>query len=119
MNEWTSSLKEKGAVFSISVFILVLLLVGMLFQEKIGELLTNYTEHQTRRQAEALASQAAEKLGKPALVHVKLDTGLHRLGFTAAGEALKIKDLPGLDFEGIFDDIFSKYTSGASFPLQS
>ena len=62
MNEWTSSLKEKGAVLSISVFILVLLLVGMLFQEKIGELLTNYTEHQTRRQAEALASQASEKL---------------------------------------------------------
>lgn len=51
------------------------------------------------------ASHVAEKAGKPALVHVKLDTGLHRLGFTEAGEALKIKDLPGLDFEGIYSHL--------------
>ncbi len=51
------------------------------------------------------ASRAAEKAGKPALVHVKLDTGLHRLGFTDAQEALKIKDLPGLDFEGMYSHL--------------
>ena len=51
------------------------------------------------------ASRAAEKAGKRALIHVKLDTGLHRLGFTEAGEALRIKDLPELDFEGIYSHL--------------
>ena len=51
------------------------------------------------------ASDAAQKMGKQALAHVKLDTGLHRLGFTDAKEALKIKDLPGLDFEGIYSHL--------------
>ena len=51
------------------------------------------------------ASRAAEKAGKRALAHVKLDTGLHRLGFTEAGEALKIKDLPGLEFEGMYSHL--------------
>ena len=46
------------------------------------------------------ASETAEKLGKRALLHVKLDTGLHRLGFTDAGEAAQIASLPGLEFEG-------------------
>ena len=51
------------------------------------------------------ASRAAEALGIPALVHVKLDTGLHRLGFTDVKEALKIRDLPGLVFEGVFSHL--------------
>ncbi|MBR5909833.1 MAG: hypothetical protein IKZ66_07700, partial [Schwartzia sp.] len=62
MSKWTSWLKEKGAVFSMVIFALVLLLVGWLFQGRIAELLTDYTAHQTRRQAEALANQASEKL---------------------------------------------------------
>ena len=62
MNDWTSSLKEKGAVLSLAVFAAVLILVGVLFQGRVAELLTNYTAHQTRRQAEALANQASEKL---------------------------------------------------------
>ena len=59
MSDWIASLKEKGILVSISVFALVLLLVGLLFQNRVGELLTGYTGHQTRRQAEALASQAS------------------------------------------------------------
>ncbi len=51
------------------------------------------------------ASRAAEKAGKRALVHIKLDTGLHRLGFTNVKEALKIKNLPGLYFEGIYSHL--------------
>lgn len=51
------------------------------------------------------ASQAAVALGKQALVHVKLDTGLHRLGFTDVSEALKLNDLPGLDFEGVYSHL--------------
>ena len=51
------------------------------------------------------ASAAARQAGKNALVHVKLDTGLHRLGFTSARDALEIKDLPGLTFEGIYSHL--------------
>ncbi|MBQ7514887.1 MAG: hypothetical protein IJS96_01280, partial [Schwartzia sp.] len=53
----------KGNLLAILVFGLLLLLVGALFQRRVDELLTAYTESQTRRQAETLASQAAESLG--------------------------------------------------------
>ena len=62
MNERISSMKL-GTAFVVIAFGVVLLLVGVLFQDRMGELLTFYTEGQTRRQAEALAGQAAEKLG--------------------------------------------------------
>lgn len=58
----------------------------------------------TARDAQS-ASKAAVALGVPALTHVKLDTGLHRLGFTDAEEALKIRDLPGLRFEGVYSHL--------------
>ena len=62
MNDWASSIGKKGTALVMAIFALVLLLVGLLFQSRIAELLTDYTEHQTKRQAEALASQASEKL---------------------------------------------------------
>lgn len=58
----------------------------------------------TLRDGEA-ASRAALALGKQALVHVKLDTGLHRLGFTETQEALKLRGMPGLSFEGIYSHL--------------
>lgn len=56
------------------------------------------------RMAEAL-SKTAQRLGRPAHVHLKADTGMGRIGFLAdavleAAEA--IHKLPGIDFEGIF-----------------
>ena len=48
------------------------------------------------------ASRAAEKAGMASRVHVKLDTGLHRLGFTDAQEALRLRDLPGLEFAAVY-----------------
>jgi alanine racemase len=51
-------------------------------------------------------SEAAEKLNMTAKVHIKLDTGMTRIGFQmteeAVDEVLKIKELPCLDIEGIF-----------------
>lgn len=51
-------------------------------------------------------SQAAVRLGKTAKIHIKLDTGMTRLGFpmseAAIEEILEIAKLPGLDPEGIF-----------------
>ena len=51
------------------------------------------------------ASTAAKNAGKDALVHIKLDTGLHRLGFERTDEATKLKDYPGLSFEGIYSHL--------------
>lgn len=51
------------------------------------------------------ASQAAAQAGTSARVHIKLDTGLHRLGFEKSEEALAVKDLPGLEFEGVYSHL--------------
>ncbi len=48
---------------------------------------------------------AAARVGIPGRAHVKLDTGLHRLGLdadTGAGEALEICRLPNVRVEGLF-----------------
>lgn len=51
-------------------------------------------------------SDEAAALGKTAYVHIKIDTGMHRLGFTpdeAGADAVKkILALPNLEAEGIF-----------------
>ena len=53
-----------------------------------------------------LLSEAAVRLNKTARVHIKLDTGMTRLGFQmnedGIREVLEIATLPGLDMEGIF-----------------
>ena len=54
---------KKGTFIALVGFGLVLLLVGGLFHNRMEDLLSAYTESQTRRQAETLATQAAEKLG--------------------------------------------------------
>ena len=49
-------------------------------------------------------SEVAVRLNLPARVHVKIDTGLHRLGFDPdnIGDILRVFDLPGLLVEGTF-----------------
>ncbi len=56
-------LAKIGTPVVLLAFGVALLIAGMMFQGKLGELLIAYTENQTRRQAETLASQAGEKLG--------------------------------------------------------
>lgn len=55
--------------------------------------------------AEAL-SKAAEKLGAEAKVHIKLDTGMTRIGFQTDDEGLcdiiNISELPNIELEGVF-----------------
>ena len=54
--------------------------------------------------AEAL-SRAAQRLGRPALAHLKVDTGLNRLGVRTeeiAAFCTALRDLPGLEITGIF-----------------
>ena len=58
-----SSWKRKGtAIITLVVFAFVLLFVGVMFKDRMNDLLILYTERQTRRQAETLAGQAAENL---------------------------------------------------------
>ncbi|OAT81077.1 alanine racemase [Desulfotomaculum copahuensis] len=50
-------------------------------------------------------SRAAQKAGKTAKVHLKIDTGMSRIGVTpeeAPGFAAAVADLPGLEVEGAF-----------------
>ena len=49
-------------------------------------------------------SEAAVRLGKMMKVHIKLDSGMGRLGFSRPGlkDALAVFNLPGLDVEGVF-----------------
>lgn len=48
------------------------------------------------------AAAAARALGATARAHVKFDTGLHRLGFTRAEEALPLSEMEGLSLEGAY-----------------
>jgi alanine racemase len=53
-------------------------------------------------------SKAAQRLGRPARVHLKIDTGMGRLGVRpgeAAGFARLIESLPGLSLEGVFSHL--------------
>lgn len=51
-------------------------------------------------------SSAAQRLGKKARIHIKLDTGMSRIGFLPGEESLaaiqKIAALPGIQIEGCF-----------------
>ena len=51
-------------------------------------------------------SDTAEKMEKKAKVHIKLDTGMSRIGFKQDDESLavikKIAELPGIEIEGCF-----------------
>jgi alanine racemase len=51
-------------------------------------------------------SHAATRLGKSAKLHIKIDTGMGRLGFppeqTTVDTIIKISKLPGINLEGIF-----------------
>ena len=90
-----------------------------------AESLLSYDVMVTVFDAETAAafSSAAVKAGKSLRVHIKLDTGMSRIGFSAAEEAVEetveaiaeIAKLPGLVIDGIFShfscsDTDEKYT---------
>lgn len=76
--------------------------------ESLFEALIDYDITQTiytYEQAKVMSDVATFK-GKLAKVHVKLDTGMNRIGFGCVNESVeaivKISQLPGLDVEGIY-----------------
>lgn len=53
-------------------------------------------------------SRAAEALERPARLHVKVDTGMHRLGLAPAevpGFLTRLAELPGIQVEGLFSHL--------------
>lgn len=56
-----------------------------------------------------LLNEIGEKLGRPVSVHLKIDTGFHRIGFPddpdSIQKILTLKDLPWLSVEGIFSHL--------------
>lgn len=84
-----------------------ILVLGYTFPEQYNTLL-EYDITQTIFQYESarLLSEAALRAGHTATVHIKLDTGMGRIGFLPDGESLddieRICSLKGLNVEGIF-----------------
>lgn len=84
-----------------------LLVLGCIFPEQVEEMvegeirLTVYTEEMAEE-----ISKAAERLGKKAYIHIKVDTGMSRLGFMVSEESAasvtRISRMPGLVMEGMY-----------------
>ncbi len=66
---------------------------------------TIFTYHQAKT-----LSEVAKRLGKTGTLHIKLDTGMNRIGYQctqeSVGEIVRISKLPNLDMEGIFTHYF-------------
>ncbi|MFH2112639.1 MAG: alanine racemase [Candidatus Bathyarchaeota archaeon] len=64
-------------------------------------------------------SETAQEIGEEAKIHVKLDTGLGRLGFPASPEAVeaveKIVSLPGIMVEGIYSHFATAYEADKTY----
>lgn len=93
-----------------------ILVLGCIFPEQWVDALENniritvYTEELTK-----VLSDLAVKIGRKAYVHVKLDTGMGRIGFTPGKEGAdkieEISKLPNLVMEGLYTH-FSKADEG-------
>lgn len=70
-----------------------------LIENSITQTIYNYDDAK-------LLSEAATKLGKNALIHIAVDTGMGRIGFVPSDESAetvkKITELPRIDAQGIF-----------------
>ena len=84
-----------------------ILILGHVWPEEFEKLISLDIRFPLFKEEDAeLASQAGLKAGKSALVHIKVNTGMNRIGFgtDAAGVDMvrRIRQLPGLCVEGIF-----------------
>lgn len=112
------SFKGKGSnLLATLFFVAILLVVGALFQQRMSELLIHYTENQTKRQAETLASQAGENLGSElenlAYIASKIEANpeeMERLMPLVFHEAGVKQGVLAIDGRAIFGDSLSLYT---------
>lgn len=95
-----------------------ILLLGYLHPDEMDEALHNNITLTLYSTAQARAiSQAAERLGKAVDVHIKIDTGMMRLGFLPGEEhqALQAAKLPGINPVGIFSHFAEANSHDTSF----
>lgn len=84
-----------------------ILILGLVFEEHFQELAENdiHLSVSDVEMAEKFA-EAGRKLGRECHVHIALDTGMTRIGFSdtveSVGEIQKISQIPNLKIEGIF-----------------
>ncbi len=84
-----------------------ILVLGCIFPDQYDEMLENEIRATIYNMDGAkIISEAAEKMGKTAYFHIKIDTGMGRLGFMpnedSADTILKISQLPNVNIEGMF-----------------
>lgn len=111
-------LKEKNINILVALFfVAILLLVGILFRDRMGDLLIHYTESQTKRQAETLASLASEKLGTElenlAYVASKIEsnpTEVDRIMPLVFNEKGIKQGLLAIDGKAVYGDALSLYS---------
>lgn len=101
-----------------------ILILGASFEEEIEELILNNIAFSIFSYEFAKkVSEIGEKLKKNAIIHIKLDTGMSRIGYVTGvnddevvNEIVKISELPYIEIEGIFshfataDEKDSEYT---------
>lgn len=84
-----------------------ILVLGCIFPDQYWEMLKYEIRMNvyTKEMAEAISALAVER-GEQAYVHIKLDTGMARLGFSAEESSIEeikeIAELPNLVLEGVF-----------------
>lgn len=87
-----------------------ILILGAIPEESYALAVENNVSLTVFAKDTALAiSRAAESLGKCAKIHIKLDTGMSRLGYVIGDsndgvidEIMEISELPGIEIEGVF-----------------
>ncbi len=93
-----------------------ILILGYTYPEDYEKLIQNDISLTVFKTETAISlSEAAKKLGKNVKLHIKLDTGMSRIGFNTEKESLneikRISELPNIDIEGIFTH-FSRADEG-------
>ncbi|MBC7766344.1 MAG: alanine racemase [Hyphomonadaceae bacterium] len=103
-------------------FELPILILGYTPLEWVHELVAfNIIQTVYNFEAAQAISQAAYRVGKQAKIHVKIDTGMNRLGFLCNEQSIQtildIAKLPNLEIEGIFTHFASADETDRSFTV--
>ena len=98
---------EEGWVLREHHIIKPILVLGYVPEEAFESLVEQEIRYTVSEWKEVeFLSKTAQKLGKNAYVHIKMDTGMGRIGLRSADEILtliqKIKALPNIVIEGVF-----------------
>ena len=88
-------------------FTLPILILGVIFKEEYHKIIENNISFAIADiESARIASDVAKTLGKKALVHIKLDTGMGRIGFCfgeeSTKEILEISKMENVEIQGIF-----------------